>query len=418
MRRRYFLETCAAAAIGASCKPAAPPARNVPALPWGRPGVYVWQRAWSAEVGGAVRASGRDFDNLCWLAAERESNGAWTAVPPDWQALRESGTQLSPGLRVGVPSQPLPTLAGEILTKVRRIETQSKSAAVPLAEWQLDLDCPLSRLEEYRGLMRILSMDDPARWWSFTALPDWLQNPAFAGLAAITGRFVLQVHALKLPAPDETSGLMCDPARARQWVARAGKIGVPFRVALPTYASRVFFDSTNRVLDVAGEDGAEDGPSGTVRQVLVRSDAAALAPLMADWLRHPPAACTGVIWYRLPVPGDRWNWKIEGLREVTAGRVPASHITVTALPDPAGFYRIEATAHGPVEARLPTRIEVSGPSGSRVLAFDFHGNWQGQKSGDLLVFQSPGGWLYPGRSQRPGWIRWSRPGTPVISVIP
>ena len=175
------------------------------------------------------------------------------------------------------------------------------------------------------------------------------------------GLYVLQVHALALPEPGTREALMCEAGRAKSWVQRAGMVGVPFRVALPTYASRVFYDAAGKVLDVAGEDGAAEGPAGTVRSCLVRTDAGAMAGLVAAWSREAPSGCTGVIWYRLPVAGDRWNWSGAALAEVMAGRTPVAAVQLETRPNEAGFYEVTARNHGGVEARIPGQWIVTGP---------------------------------------------------------
>ena len=397
-----------------------------PGVAAGRRSVYVWQRAWTPAVSDAVRAARGRFDLICWLAAEREAPrsgraGEWRWVKPDGAALAASGAALAAAVRMDVRSQPLEQEAAALLRVRERLLLEARAQGLRLAEIHLDVDCPRSRLGEYAGLIRTLRQGAAGQLegtWVITALPDWLEDAAFAGLVQAAGQYVLQVHALELPKPGTSERLMCEAGRAKSWVQRAGKWGVPFQVALPTYASRVFYDAAGKVLDVAGEDGAAEGPAGTVQSCLVRTDAAAMVALVAAWGREVPAGCTGLIWYRLPVAGDQWNWSGEALAEVMAGRAPVAEVKLEARQNEAGFYELTARNHGGVEARIPTQWAVTGPEGAVPVAWDFHGIWKGQMRNGKLIISNPGGWLFPAQAPRLGWVRLDRPGVPVLTPLP
>lgn len=383
---------------------------------------YVWQRQWSEGVERAVRDCGDDFGQICYLAAEREGaeggRNGWRWVKPDFKSIPRGALKVAAALRVGVTATRLELEAEDILKAAARVVREAAEGGVGLAELHLDLDCPSSRLGEYAALMgRLAATPGPLRW-VVTVLPDWLGHPDFVRLVQAAGRYVLQVHALQLPGPDKDSVPVCDPARARRWVAEASAVGVPFRVALPTYASRVFFDAAGKILDVAGEDGAGQGPAGSVRMVLARSDAASLAGLIREWRGAVPAFCGGVIWYRLPVEGDRWNWSMDALRKVMAGNDPGASLRVKARRNDTGFYELEASVDGGVEVRLDGTVEVRGEGASKILAFDVHANWKGQLKDGLLQLHPTGGWLFPGRTQRIGWVRLSAAGEPFLNYKP
>ncbi len=91
---------------------------------------------------------------------------------------------------------------------------------------------------------------------SITALPTWLERSGFKGLASSAGSYVLQVHSLERPKDINTRFELCDSKAARRAVDLAGKVGVPFRVALPTYGYLIAFDSEGKYWAVG------EGPSG------------------------------------------------------------------------------------------------------------------------------------------------------------
>ena len=428
MKRRQLLGWSGGILSGAGCGRREPALAGAGGAARWTQSVYVWQRKWTLAVASAVRGAAGRFDLICYLAGEREhprgeTAGEWRWVKPDWDALKAAGAGIAAAVRMEVPRGNLQAEV-EVLKSVRaRVVAEAAGHGVALQEIHLDVDCPRSRLREYEGLMRALSGSGSVGRtasvpWVITVLPDWLGEAAFVDLAAAAGAFVLQVHALTLPGVGIREAVMCEARQAVAWVQQAGKAGVPYRVALPTYASRVFYDAAGTVLDVAGEDGAEDGPAGTERHCLVRTDAAAMAALVRAWQEARPRGATGLIWYRLPVAGDCWNWSASALADVMAGRAPAAEVRVKTRRHEAGFYELTARNHGGVEAQLPQVVTISGPGGSKPVAWDFHGDWQGQiERGDLKIRNS-GGWLFPAQALRLGWVRLSRPGEPVLTLLP
>lgn len=82
-----------------------------------------------------------------------------------------------------------------------------------------------------------------------TALPAWLNQPAFKRLISAVDDYVLQVHSLERPNSPEAAFTICDPAAARRAVERAAQFAVPFRVALPTYGYAIAYDRQGHFID-------------------------------------------------------------------------------------------------------------------------------------------------------------------------
>ena len=137
---------------------------------------------------------------------------------------------------------------------------------------------------------------------------------------------MLQVHSfVALGADRHPPTTLCNPDQARQAVEEAAKLGVPYRVALPTYSYRLVLDGRGDLLAATAEGAPLEQvlpPSGG-RVVRLEADPKTLAGLVAEWRSSRPAMLTGIIWYRLPVPGsDRLNWSPATLSTVMAGREP------------------------------------------------------------------------------------------------
>ena len=280
---------------------------------------YVWQRAWTPEVSAAVRASG--FDALHVLAAEfsfKNDKPGITVITPDWRALGDSGRPVSAVLRVHA-SVGKNGWDEALIQELRRLCTDTvsrfKSGGVPVAELQLDYDCAESRLADYARLLGALHLDVPL---CITALPAWLRHASAKNLLRLSPGYVLQVHSLHLPKNGGLTGLM-DLEETRTAVQNAVEIGVPFRVALPTYSCVVEFAEDGRVREVHGEDMPAGLALSARSYAVLDSDAYALSALVADWRAHASPLMHAIIWYRLPVSGDRLNWSARLLAQVAAG---------------------------------------------------------------------------------------------------
>ena len=259
---------------------------------------------------------------------------------------------------VSVGREPFPTLRAVLA----ELCAAADAAGLRPAEIQVDFDCPTARLRGFAGWLRALQAAFPGRRFSFTALPAWLRARDFAPLAAVTGDYVLQVHWLEKPGPDgHPPATLCDPALARAAVGRAARLGTPFRVALPTYGYRLVLDARGRMLAGAGEGStlevALPPPGGAIRTLM--ADPAALADLVRGWQARRPAALRGVIWYRLPVTGDRLNWTARTLRAVAAGRTPRPGLAVRCVPAAdGGPWELRLCNDGDADAPLPGAVAV------------------------------------------------------------
>ena len=104
-------------------------------------------------------------------------------------------------------------------------------------------------------------------------------------------------------------------------------MGVPFRIALPTYGYLVAFDPAGKFFALAAEGPIPTWPSGTQVRV-ARADAPSVSALAHALATAPPPHCTGVIWFRLPVASDRLNWNWTTLATILQGGTPEAKMTV------------------------------------------------------------------------------------------
>ena len=394
---------------------AAAPAASVSATPRLPPEVYVWQRAWTEPVRGSVRTHAGSFSNLVVLAADvswKQGNPTVVRVPLDFALLRSLPCPVGLALRVGPFGGPFATndpTARWLASVATSLTTQAATNQLPLAELQLDFDCAAAKLDGYRLWVEALRRRVAPVPLRITALPAWLARPAFGALVRATDGYVLQVHSLDRPKNFDAPFTLCDPGAARQAVARAAQVGVPFRVALPTYGYLVAFAPGGQLVGLSAEGPAQNWPADA-RLREVRADARALAELVQNWATNRPNALRGIIWYRLPVPGDTLNWRWPTLAALLDGRAPRESLrTVTRRVEP-GLIEVSLVNEG--ELDLSTRLSVAARwQAARLVAGDALRGFElleaGASAAEFQTKSSPCR-LSPGDRRIVGWLRFDR----------
>ncbi len=369
-----------------SCKP-----RQSPVAPTTE--AYVWQDPARPEVREAFESTGTSLDVLHFRAAEFR----WTGH--DFEVGRVISDKLpSPGcglvVRIG---QSAAGLEWDAEQRQAVEDCVASLARLGPREIQCDYDRPQARLGGYRrllGRLRRVAGEVPV---VPTTLPSWLDEEEFAALARESAGYVLQVHSLSLPRTPDDEVVLLDPSLARTSVERAAALGVPFRVAMPTYGCEVWFDSAGKVIEVISEDRAPEGLA-PARRAFGYADPATAAALVAEWTANRPSGLTGVVWYRLPIAADRRNWPWPTLEKVMRGEAPVADLRVeTKASD------IVLTNHGEAPARLPGRLVARGP----VAAADAVGAYRLESGGEETVFrftENGWPWIEPGQSLVIGWI--------------
>jgi hypothetical protein len=332
---------------------------------------YVWQRDWSAAVRESVRSQGPEFRSLFVLAGEISwptPEGRVTEIRPDYRAAARDGA-VGIAVRIGpLPRSTRPGPAQErlIVDTATRASAAAGAAGVTVSEIHLDCDCAESKLADYTGWVNAVKTAAAPVPVVITALPAWLKSPVFPALARAAGGFVIQVHSLHQPTGPDDPMSICNAAEARRAVESASHIGVPFRIALPTYGYTVAFKPDRTFLALSAEGPSPGWPPGTILREM-RSDPAEIAALVRDWTAAPPPNCAGIIWYRLPVAGDRMNWPPATLR-AGPGRHPAVPLPVRRRRPRLGGGRADARRlGGPGEVPVRSRVldEGQGPEGGR-----------------------------------------------------
>lgn len=231
---------------------------------------------------------------------------------------------------------------------------------------------------------------------SITALPAWLDSPELPGLLAVVDSSVLQVHAVSSP----EHGLF-DPAQAKQWTGRWSRITAkPFYLALPAYGIAL----------LPGDGGAPIVESevplervGQRRELL--ADPHQLSTLASQLRAEPPPHLAGLIWFRLPLKGDRRAWSLATLRAVARGDRLASQLELNLFSHD-GLYDIAVSNRGNLDGGLPERVTLAVTECDAVDALN--GYAVQQTPGQLSFTRLKDGRL-PAEAERTlGWARCTK----------
>lgn len=220
---------------------------------------------------------------------------------------------------------------------------------------QLDTDVPERRLGEFVRLLAGLRRKLPAQVTelSFTALPCHLPHSEFAEAAKMADYYVLQLHGIDAPANIDEPYSLLEPGVAREAIRRARGTGRPFRIALPVYAYRLSFDPDSGAFAAISAEG-DAPPAGRYRERLAAPDLS----LLRELLRENPDL--PVIWFRLPVKGDRLCFDLDTVRRLEAGELPSPSLDFELRRIAPRALELWITPHAALRLE-PFRLELRWP---------------------------------------------------------
>ena len=362
---------------------------------------YVWQRHWTPAVVAAIRQSADRVRGFRVLAAEMDGTGELSTIDADRSALLTLGHPVTLVVRINgqIPEWSHDAVADRAMALIE--EWQQRGLRVSGLE--IDHDCGTARLAAYaRFLERLSGRRPPELTLSITALPAWLESPLLRRVLAHVDEAVLQVHSVI----DPRHGLF-DDERAAEWVGRWSRMSpVPFRVALPTYGSRVTWHRDGRLASVESE-ASRLTRYAEGRELMVSP--AVVARFVDRLERHPPRRLTGLAWFRLPTSDDRRAWSLATFHAVLDGRWQGGETTADVrASDLEGTMNVFVTNRGVLDDVLPDRIELVADGGceaSDALA-PYHESVS--RPGITTTFALASPWLLPaGGSRLVAWVRCS-----------
>lgn len=402
---RPAIGTLAFALVLIGCRPSPAP-RTLPN------DAYVWQRNWTPAVPAAMRESRGRVREFCvlWREMTFTANGVeMTAVAPDLPALTPEIRHASFAIRIPFAAGGLTADGARVAAVAREIAAirqRADAAGLRVEGIQIDYDCPTRRLHDYAKFFAALKRAAPRARITPTVLPTWLGAPGWPALARAGDGFVLQLHEIGVLLDAKPNQLLCRPEDARKAIERAARQRVPFRAALPTYASSAFYDADGKILAIISEGPNQPPPAA--RRVEFKAPPAAMADLAAALRQDHPAELTGLIWYRLPIAADRRNWPLATFLAVLDKQPLAPEISWKLEALPNGARAVVVENRGTLSGPLPDRIEFSR-DGRNVVASDALPPYEAEMQAGTLAFIKRAGAatsLSPGSRRSVGWLRF------------
>ncbi len=377
--------------------------------------VYVWQRDWTPQVRRAVAERLQDVREVSVLAGEIAWGGDARAMTPirlPWRELSACGRPVVLALRLGACDAATlsdATARAWVCSQAESIVRAAHEGGLQPAELQLDFDAATSQLAAYRDLVEQVSKTLSPLPVTLTALPTWMSSSDFGPLVRSVPRYVLQVHAFDRATLEHAHPTLCDAVDARRWVERAAGFGVPFEVALPTYGYLVVYGPDHRVKGLVAE-AHDERLRGALGVRELSADPAAMAELVRDWRVDRPACMRGVVWYRLPVDGDRLNWSWPTLASVMRGEVPQGELRMEMERPEPGLVEIVASNGGDGDVPLPRGWTARWPDGVTLLGRDGLGAvitaGGGRREASFSWMAAQDRRLRPGERRRMAWMRF------------
>lgn len=309
--------------------------------PAAEPAYYLWQRSWTPAVRQAAGQCGRP---LLIFAAELSGSRTERSDAPAGIWKKEEVTAVF-RLRAGALNPAgFQRLAAEI--------TRNGCAKV-----QLDIDVPERRLEEYAKLLETLKRALPpeVNELSLTALPCHLGRKEFAAVAQFADYYVLQLHGLDVPAHIDDRYSLLDGEAARTAIRRARQLGRPFRIALPAYAYRLSFGQDGSFAAISAEGAAP--PGNRYRSRLAAPELKLLAGLIRE------NSDLRMIWFRLPVEGDRLCYDRTTLEALEQGKSPSPRLDIELRRVAKNALELWITPQSQLRLE-PVELTLKWPSGT------------------------------------------------------
>ena len=272
--------------------------------------VYIWQRQWRPANQTALAQSQEVFQGLRILAlqAHPKPNGAdiWFEV-----AVNHAWLQADPRPKVAVIrlDGQLSHLNDEaVIHKISQVLNSWQAKGTHITGVEIDHDSASSKLPAYRDFLKKLKAQLPAELkLSITALPAWLNSTDFPALLTYIDELVLQIHSVS----DPRLGLF-DATQGWQWVQQLSNIStVPYLIALPAYGSAVISTASGYKVESETPLRGQLNDSHAVEELM--ADPQVLQAFVHKLQSRTDAKLKGIIWFRLPLEGDKRVWPLDTL---------------------------------------------------------------------------------------------------------
>jgi hypothetical protein len=367
---------------------------------------YVWQQLWSANLKSAIEHEPPTTLYPLACTVIRKGKSSLVAIP--WNQLTDSPHHYIPVIRIPIRALKRIDLGEELARVTTKLAHAMASRA--LTEIQFDVDCPERKLDRYLTLIRGYRQRHPQLKVSITALPVHLKHKQFHELAKATDSFVIQVHGLDVPDHVDAPAALLNRKRAELAIRQADAIGRPYHVAMPCYAYELnFAPDTGAFMFLTAEQSPRR--AGTIRKRIAANHQDLIA-IQKQIREHSNAK--GIIWFRLPVKGDRLCLPRKALATLQSGLPPQDHVECRTHALDNRSIELEVFNGNTIHASdAVLRLNWRNKRGSYDL---FHGFQPSQRIPGLLPSEISLPMPPPGEGVKVGWFQASSNNLPTIEI--
>ena len=371
---------------------------------------YVWQRQWTPALTNALRSSASRIASWRVLAAEIGREKRLLRSMPDRAILRNTNRPVVLVFRIdGRVSE---WHANVLLTEIVTVLADWRRSGLEISAIEIDHDCATFGLRPYAAFLASARRIIPQSVrLAITALPAWLGAAHLRAVLAEVDEAVFQVHSVVSP----QHGLF-DLALAREWVRQFATVTpVPFRVALPTYGSRVQWDENGRVLTVESEAPTRTRSSAEAFELEIQPES--IATFLEELRSDTPRRLMGIAWFRVPTANDRRAWSQRTWEAVMDGQPLEARLEARAIPgDIDGVFDVVLENRGNRDGDLPTEVAVDAKA--NCLVADAVADYEFLREGGGIRFRrTHPGKLRADRRRVVGWIRCNEREV-ALNVVP
>ncbi len=309
--------------------------------------MYVWQLAWTPAVRNALEQTAPMMAGVHVLALEVDPRGEVREPSLDLDALRRTSQPLVAVVRIDGCVKDLP----QAQEHIRNLLQRWRDRQLAMQALEIDFDCGTFQLDAYARFLAGLRPLLPAGTrLMITALPAWMASQRLPELARVADEVVLQVHSVSNP----RHGLF-DPDQAYAWIEQyARRATAPFKVALPTYGSKVQWDDNGRIASVVSETRASFD-AGTNRELA--ADPETIAAFLRRLSRRPVKGLSGIVWFRMPTDADQRAWSVPTFLAVVRSEPLNRSVNAKLQPRGTGGDIVIANT-GTLDAPVPRAIRL------------------------------------------------------------
>ncbi len=283
---------------------------------------YVWQKDWkSINLNDAVK-NVKDF-NLYYNSREFTNEKIQCTYPS--QSLFCGKGKRIPVFRIYLSRFKKNFNNEKIFAQIILNEFNKEQKlynSTELEELQLDIDCPESKLKNYLELIKCIREKlKPNIKLSCTILPCHLKYSILNDFAKFADYLILQVHGPDVIKNINNEMQLFNKKATIKALNSIKKLDFKYKIALPSYAYEALFDAKNKQFIRF----SAEVPYKENKEILSRIVSFKIKDLVdcVNILKNEKSInFRGVIWFRLPVKGDRLNLDMETLQTIRNGKYP------------------------------------------------------------------------------------------------